>query len=166
MIAGSSSLPQSDTGELLRSKPVPGWKEHVEEHRQRAIFWQSMWKQCGSPRQETVADIRKSSRIKYHYAIRFARKQSEITRGNKVAEAMSNKRSVDFWNEIKKIKGTHKAMPGMVDGTQAEGKISQIFSRKYDRLNNSVSYDETDMSLLQDDTFKSVSTVFANVVLV
>ena len=29
LIAGSSSLSQSDTGELLRNKPVPGWKEHV-----------------------------------------------------------------------------------------------------------------------------------------
>ena len=71
---------------------------------------------------------------------------------------MSNKRSVDFWNEIKKIKETHKAMPGMVDGAQTEEKISQIFSRKYDRLYNSVSYDETDMSLLQDDISKSVSS--------
>ena len=35
LIAGSSSLPQSDTGELLCNKPVPGWKEHVKEHRQR-----------------------------------------------------------------------------------------------------------------------------------
>ena len=69
---------------------------------------------------------------------------------------MSNKRSVDFWNEIKKIKGTHNnAMPGMVDGAQTEGKISQTFSRKYD---NSVSYDETDVSLLQDDISKSVSS--------
>ena len=71
---------------------------------------------------------------------------------------MSNKRSVDFWNEIKKIKGTHKAMLGMVDGAQTEEKISQIFSRKYDRLYNSVSYDATDMSLLQDDISKSVSS--------
>ena len=71
------SLPHSDTGELLHNKPVPGWKEHVEEHGQRAIFWNSIWKQCGSPMQGTVADIKKSSRIKYHYAIRFARKQSE-----------------------------------------------------------------------------------------
>ena len=49
-------------------------------------------------------------------------------------------------------------MPGMVDGAQTEGKISQIFSRKYDRLYKSVSYDETDMSLLQDDISKSVSS--------
>ena len=87
---------------------------------------------------------------------------------------MSNKRSVDFWNEIKKIKETHKAMPGMVDGAQTEEKISQIFSRKYDRLYNSVSYDETDMSFCKmiflsqcRVTFMiAVLTVFANVVLV
>ena len=36
--------------------------------------------------------------------------RSEITQGNKIAESMSNKHSVDLWNEIKKIKGTHKAM--------------------------------------------------------
>ena len=71
---------------------------------------------------------------------------------------MSNKRSVDFWNEIKKIKGTHKAIPGMVSGAQTEEKISQIFSRKYDCLYNSVSYDETDMSLMHDESFKSVSS--------
>ena len=68
---------------------------------------------------------------------------------------MSNKRSVDFWNE--KIKGTHKAMPGMVDGAQIEKKINPTFSRKYDCLYNSVLYYESDMSLLQDDNSKSVS---------
>ena len=49
-------------------------------------------------------------------------------------------------------------MPGMVDGAQTEEKIRQIFSRKYDRLYNSDSYDETDRSLLQDDISKSVSS--------
>ena len=49
-------------------------------------------------------------------------------------------------------------MPEMVDGAQTGEKLSQIFSRKYDRLYNSVSYDETDMSLLQDDISKSVSS--------
>ena len=48
-------------------------------------------------------------------------------------------------------------MPGMVDGAQTEKKNSQIFSRKYDRLYNTVSYDETNMSLLQDIS-KSVSS--------
>ena len=86
----------------------------------------------------------------------FGHSPSIITQGNKLAESISNKRSVDFWNEIKKIKGTHEAMPGMVDGAQTEEKISQIFSRKYDCLYNSVSYDETDMS--QDDISKSVSS--------
>ena len=45
----------------------------------------------------------------------------------------------------------------MVDGEQTEKK-SQIFSRKYDCLYNSVSYDETYMSLLQDDISKSISS--------
>ena len=89
---------------------------------------------------------------------RFPRKQSEITQGNKLAESMSNKRSVDFWNEIKTIKGTHKAMPGMVDRTQTEGGISQLVSLKYDCLYNSGSYDESDMSLLQVYISKSVSS--------
>ena len=37
-------------------------------------------------------------------------------------------------------------------------KIVRYFLRKYDRLYNSVSYDETDMSLLQDDIYKSESS--------
>ena len=49
-------------------------------------------------------------------------------------------------------------MPGMVDDAQTEKKNSQTFSRKYDRLYNTVSYDETNMSLLQDDISKSVSS--------
>ena len=49
-------------------------------------------------------------------------------------------------------------MPGMVDGAQTEGKICQIFSRKYDCFYNSVFYDESDMSLLHADISKSVSS--------
>ena len=73
--AGMLSIPQSS--EQPRSNSIVGWNEHVEGQREKAIFWHSIWQQNGSPRDGVIADIRKRTRAAYHYAVRFAKKQSE-----------------------------------------------------------------------------------------
>ena len=42
-------------GELIpctiseKSKCVPGWSEYAKEHKNRALFWHSIWRSCNSP---------------------------------------------------------------------------------------------------------------------
>jgi endonuclease/exonuclease/phosphatase family metal-dependent hydrolase len=67
---------------------VTGWNEHVEGFKQQALFWHNVWKDNNSPRTGLIADIRKRTRAKYHYAIRFVRKNKETCAANNMANAL------------------------------------------------------------------------------
>ena len=54
-----------------KSKIIPGWNEH----KQTSQFWHFIWKDCGSPRNGEVAKIMRSTRSRYHYAIRYVKKK-------------------------------------------------------------------------------------------
>ena len=61
-----------------KSKIIPGWNEHVEQHKQTSQFWHFIWKDCGSPRNGEVAKIMRSTRSRYHYAIRYVKKMMKL----------------------------------------------------------------------------------------
>ena len=48
---------------------LPGWNNHIKLHCERAIFWQNIFKTSGSPQQGKVANIRHSTRPKYHRVV-------------------------------------------------------------------------------------------------
>ena len=56
------------------SKNIPGWNKYVKDHLDTSLFWHFLWKQSSS-RSGTVADIMRQTRARYHYAIRFVKKQ-------------------------------------------------------------------------------------------
>lgn len=52
-----------------KCKIIPGWKEYVEPEREKCLFWHKIWKDNGSPRNGLLADIRLTTRAKYHCVI-------------------------------------------------------------------------------------------------
>ena len=70
--AERTCIPQKGTS---RANPIPGWNDHVEGHRQTALFWHEMWLQAGQPEAGPVLDVMKHTRRVYHYAIRFCKKK-------------------------------------------------------------------------------------------
>ena len=99
LTAGKLALPQRN--ESVRRAPISRWHEDVAERRDSAMWWHFIWQQNGSPNNGVVADIRRRTRAAYHYAIRYAKKQSEVIQANALADHLLNKRANDFWNEIK-----------------------------------------------------------------
>ena len=76
-------IPQSGTTpskSCKKNKCIPGWKESVELSRQRALLWHGIWKDLGSPRDGTVAEIRRSARAQYHRDIRRLKADEERIR--------------------------------------------------------------------------------------
>ncbi len=69
--ASRQSIPMC--GQKQKSRGMPGWNDHVEEKRQRAIFWHNLWKENNSPREGILADIRRNTRAEYHLALRHIR---------------------------------------------------------------------------------------------
>ena len=127
---------------------IPGWKEHVEPYKQKALLWHSIWKDSGRPRVGSVANIMCQTRAQYHYAIRRVKKEANLLKNEKLAENMCNKNIKEYWKEIKRIKGKGKSCSASIDNYSNDEDIANVFAEKYECLFNSVSYDKDTMNNL------------------
>ena len=75
--ASNNCLPHTSLkNDNKRSKTIPGWNEYVKEHAEKAKIWHDVWIECGKPRQGDVANERRKTKLKYHYAIRYVKKEN------------------------------------------------------------------------------------------
>ena len=135
---------------------IPGWKMYVEEHRQTAIFWHNIWKDNNSPRSGILADIRKRTRAKYHYSLRFVKRNRDMCSQNKLAECILEDKSRNFWSEVKKLRGSSKVAPNNIDSSVGDEQIGNMFANKYKDLYNCVSFNVSDMNALKDNISEAI----------
>ena len=132
-----------------KGRPVlAGWNEHVKEHKERALFWHKIWKDCGSPAAGLLFDIRKSTRKRYHAALKQLIADQNRAQMSKMAEALLTDDQRDLWTEVRKIRSAHMNNVRVVDGQQ-DDNICSHFAEKYKSLYNSVPYDQEEMGSLQ-----------------
>ena len=62
----------------------------MKEHAENAKLWHDVWIQSGKPRHGDIANMKRKTRLKYHYAIRYVMKENIRIRNNKMGEAISN----------------------------------------------------------------------------
>jgi hypothetical protein len=147
--SSSECIPSSVFKEKVGT--IPGWNEFVSRDRDTAMFWHRLWKSAGSPHNGYIADIRKTTRAKYHLAIRLAKKKKESTIANNMANSLLENRGRDFWTEIKKISSSKRSVPKNVDGHVGSKAIGDHFAEKYRTLFNSVPYCEVEMGNIHND---------------
>ena len=121
-----------------KHKIIPGWNEHVEQHKQTSQFWHFIWKKSGSPRNGEVAKIMRSTRSRYHYAIRYVKTNDEIMRKNAMASSISENNYRDLWKEVSKVRTKCKVTPQCMDDVTGSENIAELFANKYDMLYNSL----------------------------
>ena len=61
-----------------------------------------LWVSAGKPTSGPLFNERKFARYKYHWAIKYVKKNKENIILNKTAEQLANKSFTDFWKLIKK----------------------------------------------------------------
>ena len=81
---------------------LPGWNDYVENHRQKAIFWHNIWKECNRPREGLLANIRRTTRASYHLAVKRAKNNKDKIISNKLADTLAENKCQDFWKNVKK----------------------------------------------------------------
>ena len=155
MTSSANNIP---TSTARPDRVLPGWNEGVEEHKRRAIFWHNLWKSNGSPREGTVADIRRRTRAQYHYAIKTVRKNQERHKAQNFAESLLNKNNNNFWQDIKNMSNSRAKHPTSMDGHVGKEAIGNHLAEKYERLYNSVSYDKHEMTLIKKEIDSLISS--------
>lgn len=126
LTAGDSSIPRSINRGCTK-KAVPGWNENVRVLRSQAIFWHCLWKDNNSPREGLLADIRRTTRFRYHHALKTVKHNKDKLVANKMAENLLNKNTRDFWSGVRKMKGSNKTSPSTVDGETGAENIANVF---------------------------------------
>ena len=125
--------------------------EYVKEHADRAQMWHSIWLNRGRPTHGYLANIRRKTRLKYHYTLRRVMKDNERIRNEKMGDAISRNDDRILWDEVKKITKTNNKLPSMMDGQNDPADITNIFSGKYRSLYNSVGYNAHAMRRLTEE---------------
>ena len=144
--ASGKTLPHTSQNKDI--KIIPGWNEYVKEHADRASMWHNIWVNRGRPTHGYLANIRRKTRLKYHYTLRRVVKDNKRIRNEKMGQAISENNDRVLWDEVKKITKTNNKLPNMMDGSTEPSDITNIFTDKYENLYNSVGYNTQELERL------------------
>ena len=154
--ASSECLPILGQANEPQKTGIAGWNDHVKDKREHAIFWHSLWKSAGCPRNGVVADVRRATRARYHLAIKQLKQQNTAHEQTRIAESHLESRGNDFWKMIRKIKGGKKPPPNKIDDANDEQSIANKFADKYEQLYSSVGYDQAEMNDVIDNLDRDI----------
>ena len=144
--AGDECIPKTKKN---NKNIVPGWNNHVKHVKDEALYWHREWKLAGRPHNGQLAEMRRTSRLKYHRVIKNVKKQNLEIRMENMASAIAGKNHRQLWSEVRKIKGRDNFTSTCIDNVSEDKQICNIFSNKYKALYNSVPYDGCDMDKIK-----------------
>ena len=147
LAAAEACLPHTSNRQM-GPRRIPGWLDKVEPLRQKSLFWHEIWVDCGRPRNGAVADCMRRSRASYHYAVRQVRRDEDSIVRERIAKALIDDPSRNFWTEVKKLRISKASTSMIVDGLADESSIAQLFASKYRSLYSSVPFDVNEMQSL------------------
>ena len=104
-----------------------------------------------SERAGAVADSMRRARAAYHYAIRKVKHNEDNIISEKVADAILDNNSRNFWSEIKRIRSSRSGSSRTVDDQTDPSSIARVFAENYRELYSSVPYDFNEMQRINDD---------------
>ena len=146
-ISADGVLPKTNPN-FEKNNTRAGWNEYVSDNRKNALFWHQYWLDQGRPSQGQIALIRRRTRAKYHYAVRYVNREKNMIRSNRMAEAIANNKDRDLWQEVKQLKQTNKSVPNIMDNVSGCNNIISLFTEKFKDLYNSVGFDTYELESL------------------
>ena len=127
---------------------IPGWNDHVKsahtEARQNYIFWHD----SGKPRQGEAVELMRRCRLNFKYILRQCQTHEEIMRANAMATSLTNKDQVSFWKHVGKINNLRTPLPSNVNGVTGHGNITDMWSKHYEALLNSIKHESEKASVI------------------
>ena len=101
----------------------------MQDLHKKALFWNYVWKENGSPHDSIFTSVRKNSRRKYHQGIKFVKSQKEKILADKMALDMMYNNTKEFWGAVKKANFYKTPVPNNIDNVYDDTSISNIFAK-------------------------------------
>ena len=124
---------------INNKKGIPGWNTFVKPYKEKYIFWNDIWKSAGKPQTGQLADLRKFTRAKYHWAIKQVKREKDNIILNNTAQQLARKSFCEFWQTMKKLNGSNNTITNIIDNKNNDDDITGLFCCKYKELYKSVS---------------------------
>ena len=137
---------------------IPRWDEEIQPLKESSLFWHHLWLQCDKPKKGVVYDIMKSSRAKYHLAIRNAKKCEQKLKNQMFAESIQNSNYRHLWNEIKRMNRSGGIVSDMVDSKCGDNNICNVFFDKYAKLYQTVPTSADEIYHIQNEIKHRLNT--------
>ena len=84
---------------IVTDKSIAGWNENVKQAGEQSLLWHFIWPQSGRPNHGHSYQIMKTSRHRYHYSVRWCKKDKQQIQRSKLAENIGC--SDTFWSVSK-----------------------------------------------------------------
>ena len=120
---------------------LPSWNTDVKPYHKENLLWHKQWIQMGRPKNGVVFENMREARRQYKYAVKRAKKHELKVRYQRMAEAVSNNQSRDFFKELKKMSSKPATAPNIGGKTDSKD-IAEHLAYKYKVLYNSVPSDD------------------------
>ena len=111
---------------------IPEWNARASSLRQSATLWPIIWSESGCPSSGVLFQIKKNAKNRYKYEVRRLWRQREHIAQEKLGEALSLSRHIDFWKAVRSINKAKKvsaSTPPTVEGCTGDGDIAKAKSR-------------------------------------
>ena len=145
--SGDKSFPKcKPTGKCLAA-----WNDRIKPLRDDALFWHSIWLDCGRSPAGSPSMIMRNTRVRYQRAVRDLKRNQAELRKTKLDDRAASADNKEFWAEVRKLNRPKPTMPTQVDGRNNDVDIAQHLADKYRNLFDSVKSDDDIMTKIQDD---------------
>ena len=96
-------IPHHSSNTSVKSTVLIGWNNECAQLKADSLFWHRLWVSGGRPNTGFVHDIMRSTRKRYHYAVKGLLQLQTDLRNACLAEASIKKPPNLFWREVKRV---------------------------------------------------------------
>ena len=115
-------------------KFLAGWNDEVKSLKQSSIFWNGIWQEAGCPSVGVLCQLRKHTKSRYKYAVRRLIRNQDKLSCKKMADAMVEGASKDFWQQVSCCKSNAKNRALCIDGMSDDADTADSWASKFKDL--------------------------------
>ena len=115
----------------------PGWSDYVAEVYNEHKDVARLWCNAGKPRNGDLFELRRVSKARYKYALRFIKRNEADMRKESLGNKLADSDSREFWKGIKGVSNAKMPLPTSIEGVTGESNIASVWRDHYNSVFNS-----------------------------
>ena len=126
-------VPHHNSNASVKPEVLIGWNNECAQLKADTLFWYRLWVSGGRPNVGVIHDIMRSTRKRYHFAVKVLLRSQTDLRNACLAEASINKPPNVFWREVKRANARPSSVQvsNVVNGQTDCHDIANEFKNTY-----------------------------------